>query len=142
MRAAARNAGVGIDAYVSVLVEYRSLCDLLGSGRVDALAETARASGCLDAVAPPELQTWHRLMAGRVAAPGDDLPTVFVPLRLAAALPPSARAEAVKRIVDANECAISHAAALEAAATVRGVLMQTWVLAQFASASGGVTTAL
>ena len=144
LRRRAHAVGLGADAFVAVLVEYSSLCELVGADRV---AEVAAAfeerPDVLDRVVASEFRPWHRAVTGRSTPADDDLPTVFLPLRLSAMLPPAGRPDSILRALAADGPAVRDAMALEAAATARGFVMQSCVLSSLLGAvSGGATPAL
>lgn len=130
LRERAGRARLGADALVALLVERRSLIELVGED----LVAQARERAPLDVdrtgrIAAPEFRPWQRLLAGRAAPAPDDLPTVYLPLRLAAALTPDARVGAVADAIAATEADVEQAILFEKAATSYGLTMQTWLLA-------------
>lgn len=139
LRARAHAAGLGADALIAIILEYESLCRLAGRGVVAQLGDecAVEAAGFIERIVAPELRGWQRLLIRRVVPPNDDLPTAFVPLRLAAAIPVSARAAAVLEAGEASERDVRRAVALELAATADGVVMQTFALRALAGFRSG-----
>jgi hypothetical protein len=129
VRECAHGARLGADALIALLVERRSIIDLVGEHLFAQASERARLAE--DRVAPPELRSWQRLLAGLGAPAPDDLPTVYLPLRLASALTQAGRAKVVVDVLVATEAEVEQAVLFEKAATSRGLTMQTWLLASF-----------
>lgn len=144
LRARAAKLGLGVDAFVAIFLEYQSICELVGAPRLADIAshDETPSSEAVEPIVALELRAWHRLITGRSTPPDDDLPTVHVPLRLAAALVPTARAVSVMRVLDTPDVDVRRAVALEAAATAHGFVMQAWVLWRVSvGASGGAAAA-
>jgi hypothetical protein len=130
LRARASRVNLGADAYVALLAERRALIDLVGEERVAQVAERVRlVESRTGHVAASELQPWWRLLAGLARPAPDDLPTVYLPLRLAVALPANERARVVADAVTATDGDVEQAILFETTATSFGLTMQTWLLA-------------
>lgn len=134
LRARAYAVGIGADALIAIMLEYESLRRLAGGDAVAQLADEceAGAAGFAERIVAPELRHWQRLLIGRSASPSDELPTAFVPLRLIAPIPASARTDAVLDAARANALDVRRAFALELAATADGLVMQTFALVALA----------
>ena len=130
LRERANRVNLGVDAYVALLAERRALVGLVGEEHVaQAVEHAARAGRGADHLAASELQQWQRLFAGLVRPAPDDLPTVYLPLRLAVALSPGERDRVVAEAVAAPDSDVQQAILFETTATSFGLTMQTWLLA-------------
>jgi hypothetical protein len=128
LRHRAHSHGLGADAFVALVVEWQFLMDLVGADSLKHADAHARGPAVPISLAAAEFQAWQRVLMGLAAPPPDDLPETHLPLRLAAALPPDKREDAVLAAVDLAEPVVEQAVALELAATRHGLTMQTWVL--------------
>lgn len=130
LRERASSVNLGADAYVALVVERRALVALVGEKRVTQAVEYAERADRGDRhIAASELQQWQRLLTGLVRPAPDDLPTVYLPLRLAAALTPDERVRVIADAVAARDSDVQQAILFEKTATSVGLTMQTWLLA-------------
>ena len=110
--------------------ERGTLVRLVGEKRVEVVAQCAgRSRPGAAFVASSELQQWQRLLAGLAPPAADDLPTVYLPLRLAAALSTAERVSVVADAIAASDEDVQQAILFEMTATSVGLTMQTWLLA-------------
>ncbi len=140
LRRRAHARGLGVDAYAAILLEYEGLAAVVSIDVLEALgAEGTR--GVADQIGAPELRSWQRLLAGRSTPPPDDLPTIMVPLRLVAAIPPRDRLAALDRALGLDERLAQRAITLEWRAAAAGLVMQAWVLSQIVTSASGCAAA-
>ena len=139
LRRRAHACGLGVDAYSGILLEYDRLCSLVSADVLKAFADDD-SGGPASQIAPPELRSWQRMLAGRSTPAPDDLPTIMIPLRLVTAIPPRDRQTILAHALALDEDVAQQALALELHSAMAGMVMQAWVLARIiSSASGGAT---
>lgn len=128
-RARAHAAGLGVDAWIAIVGEYEQVA--AGAAVSEIEAARRRAQSCIETDAitiAPELRDWQRLLDRRATPAPDELPTVYLPLRLASAIPPADRTDWLMSVLSAPEEAAATALLIERAATRAGVTTQMWVL--------------
>jgi hypothetical protein len=130
-RARATEAGVGVDAWLGLLVERElvrgHLCEL-GLGVENLVAEAERSLEVTRLAPTDALRQWSAQLSGQGgglgAAPPDELPSAVLAERLLAQIAPSPVAHVVTTAVEGK--ADEEALLLERAATASGLTMETW----------------
>jgi hypothetical protein len=134
-RRLSRAAGLGVDAWVALLVE-QHLVEMRLEAVGMAPAALGRAAAQGGARVPPtdELRAWWRHLSGggnTSRRADDDLPSVVIPARIAAQLNATCTVENIIKM--ANIPTTRKAISWEIAATCAGLSMETWCAWQAAS---------
>lgn len=131
-RRRARACGIGLDAWLSVLVEFQVVSGPLEQGELNGdgvRAAAIQAAGEARLAPTDALRRWVKLLSGQRAATdlvSDELPTVVLPERLLAQL-------AGARLNDALRAATTEvderlALTCERVAAERGLTLESWML--------------
>jgi hypothetical protein len=133
LRRRAHLAQLGVDALLSLVAEFDQIKQLLTRHHLLALLDQARvAVECSALSAAPELRGWQRVIEARTTPSPDELPTVFLPLRVLAPVMPENRATWVSALAEASDAEVGNALLLERVAVRTGVTMQMWALSALA----------
>lgn len=139
-RQRAKRHGIGVDAWLGIVLEAHVVAEFLGSGGAwpdemrDALASTSADAR----LAPTDaLRRWVRLLEGQFADDGaalaDELPTVVLGERLIAQVPARLLTETMRAATSTADEDL--AIACDRAAALHGVTLESWVLRQALSRS-------
>jgi hypothetical protein len=124
---------LGVDAWLSVVAEFDQIKQLVTSHDLEILLAQAGAAAENSVLsAAPELRGWQRLIDARTSPPPDELPTVFLPLRVLAPVTLERRARWVSTLIDAPEAEVGEAVLLERVAVRTGMTMHMWALSALA----------
>ncbi len=103
-----------------------------GAATLNALHEQAQAEGACAVLAPtPELRAWVSILRGARRGPAvpDELPSVALPMRLVARVPPMARVAEVLAAANADAVSLEIAVACDLAAALGGRTLEAWAYA-------------
>jgi hypothetical protein len=134
LRRRAHGFHLGVDAWLALIAEFQQIRLLVSRATLaELVAHLDVRSGHMVLSVAPELRGWQRVIDGRTAAPApDELPTVFLPLRVLAPVKPEARAAWVSALFETSDAEVGEALRLERAAVREGMTMQTWALGALA----------
>ena len=130
-RRLAAEAGLSVDVWVALQVEWTLVVEDIGAEPAERVVEQARAAATLPTLAPTEeLRAWVAYLLAS-SPPSDDLPSLALPQRLLARLRPAdLEGELHARLIDAS---IDDAAAVELAAASVGMTLEAWAYRESAS---------
>jgi hypothetical protein len=133
-RRLAAAAGLSVDVWVALQIEWALVVEDIGAEQAERVVERAKAAATLPTLAPTEeLRAWVAYLLAS-SPPSDDLPSLALPQRLLARLRPADfEGELRARLVDAS---IDNAAAVELAAASVGMTLEAWAYRESASLSG------
>ena len=130
LRALASDASLGVDAWLAVRLEFELTAQGLrhAGADVDAVVAAAAASEDVVELAPnPALRRWVQLLEGAAAElPRDELPSVVLPERLVAQVPPAQLSPLLAELAQAS--GDDHGFSCDIAAARNGQTMQAWML--------------
>lgn len=123
----AASVGVSLDVAFALQLEWALVSADINAERLSGLVVCASELAASDRMAPtPELREWLAYLdADPADVPEHDLPSVALPSRLFARIPPASRSAALERAATAlvDEAAV----VVERAAAIVGMTMETWV---------------
>jgi hypothetical protein len=124
----ARDRGLGVDAWLGVLVEFSVAMRARGVDTPTVLASVEAASSQARLAPTDGLRRWERLLAGqwRGNAALDELPTVVLSERLVAQIPGHSFLDTVRTAVGASDEEL--AVGCDRVAATHGMTLDAWVL--------------
>lgn len=127
LRATAQRSRLPLNAAVSLALEGELVAADLGDMWAEVVAEATAASTTPRLAPDDRLRTWVRQLRDGSEPSNDELPSLALPARLLAQIPP---AERVRRALEFDPAVLEPARALDAAAALHGTTMQVWSLQQ------------
>ena len=127
LRAIAQRSRLPLGAAVALALEAELVAADLGDMWADVVAE-ATSTVIAPRLAPDDrLRNWVRQLRDGVEPSNDELPSLALPARLLAQIPPGER---VRRVLEFDPAVLKPARVVDAAAALHGTTMQVWSLQQ------------